>query len=206
MLIALIIGCEIAFWVILALALTTRYIFRLRRTSTALLIAVPLVDVVLLVATVVDLSNGATADFKHGLSAAYIGFSVAYGHYIIKWADVRFAHRFAGGPAPVEPPKYGMARAAHEWKIAGMTALASGVSAGLLQVAIWMVDDSSRTEALSSWQWRMGMVAGINAVVALTYTLWPKERPGGGGGHGDGGRERDEQRDPRIDKYLSGKY
>lgn len=177
MLIGLIIACEIAFWVILGLALTCRYVFRLGRLSTVLLILVPVVDVVLLVATVLDLRNGASADFKHGLSAAYIGFSVAYGHSIIKWADARFAHRFGGGPAPVKPPKYGAARAAHEWKIAGMTGLSAGIAAGLLQIMIWWVDDGARTEALSGWQWRVGVVAGVNAIVALTYTIWPKEAP-----------------------------
>lgn len=195
MLIGLIIACEVAFWVILGLALTARYIFRLRRTSTALLVAVPLVDVVLLVATVVDLRNGATAGFRHGLSAAYIGFSVAYGHYLVRWADTRFAHRFAGGPPPVKPPKYGAARAAHEWRIAGMTAVAGGIAAGLLQLAVWWVDNGSRTGQLSAWQGRMGVIVGINAVIALTYSLWPKEPPAGSSG--EAGR-----RDPRVEKYL----
>lgn len=198
MLIGLIIACEVAFWVLLGLALSARYILRMRRTSTALLIAVPLVDVVLLIATVLDLRNGATADFTHGLSAAYIGFSVAYGHYLVRWADVRFAHRFAGGQAPVKPPKYGAARAAHEWRIAGMTALAGGIAAGLLQLAIWWVDNTARTEQLSAWQGRMGVVVGINALFALTYSVWPKEPPGGSsktpGGTG--------HRDPRVAKYL----
>ncbi|WP_436789589.1 hypothetical protein [Yinghuangia sp. YIM S10712] len=195
MLIGLIIACEVAFWVILGLALSARYVFRMRRTSTALLVAVPLVDVVLLVATVMDLRGGATADFKHGLSAAYIGFSVAYGHYLVKWADVRFAHRFAGGPAPVKPPKYGVARAAHEWRIAGMTALAGGIAAGLLQLAVWWVDDASRTDQLSAWQGRMGMIVGINAIIALTYSVWPKEPPAS-----DSSRS-----DPRVKEYLGGR-
>ncbi|UGQ10379.1 hypothetical protein LO772_26470 [Yinghuangia sp. ASG 101] len=193
MLIGLIIACEVAFWVVLGLALTARYIFRLRRTSTALLVAVPLVDVVLLVATVIDLRDGATAGFRHGLSAAYIGFSVAYGHYLVRWADVRFAHRFAGGPPPVKPPKYGAARAAHEWRIAGMTAVAGGIAAGLLQAAILGVDDASRTGQLSAWQGRMGVIVGINALIALTYTLWPKKPSADTGA----------RRDPRVEKYLN---
>ena len=54
----------------------------------------------LLVATVIDLGQGATADFTHRLAAASIGVSVAFGHSMIRWGDQRFAHRFAGGPEP----------------------------------------------------------------------------------------------------------
>jgi hypothetical protein len=80
--------------------LVAQYVFRVRRTSAVLLVMAPLVDVALLIATVIDLHNGGTADWSHDLAALYIGFSVAYGHRLILWADVRFAHRFAGGPAP----------------------------------------------------------------------------------------------------------
>ncbi len=87
MLIAIIVFCEIGFWVVLGAGLVARYLLGRRTLGAVLLAAVPLVDLVLLVATVVDLSNGATADFTHGLAAAYIGFSVAFGHSIIRWAD-----------------------------------------------------------------------------------------------------------------------
>ena len=93
-------ACEISFWVFLISELVVQYVFRVRRTSAVLLVMAPLVDVVLLIATVIDLHNGGTADWSHDLAALYIGFSVAYGHRLILWADVRFAHRFAGGPAP----------------------------------------------------------------------------------------------------------
>src|SRR5215813_11115023 len=105
-----IVGGEIAFWVVLGAGLAARYLLRWRRVSTVLLIGVPLVDVVIFVATAVDLARGATADFSHGLAAAYIGFSVAFGPGLVRWADQRFAHRFAGGPPPWKPPKGGRAR------------------------------------------------------------------------------------------------
>lgn len=62
----------------------------------------------------IDLRGGATAGFAHGLAAAYIGFSLAFGHSLIRWADVRFAHRFADGPPPPEPARYGRERAVRE--------------------------------------------------------------------------------------------
>ena len=50
---------------------------------------------------------GRRPNFTHGLAAAYLGFSVAFGHSMVRWADQRFAHRFAGGPPPWRPPKQG---------------------------------------------------------------------------------------------------
>jgi hypothetical protein len=67
--IAVIVAVEIAFWVLLAAGLTARYVLRLPRVGAALLIAVPLVDLVLLGATVIDLRGGATARVAHGLAA-----------------------------------------------------------------------------------------------------------------------------------------
>lgn len=114
MLVLLIVACEVAFWGLLGAGLVTRYVLRWPRLSASLLVGVPLVDLVLLAATVVDLRRGATATAAHGLAAAYIGFSVAFGHGIIRWADDRFAHRFAGGPPPRRPPRYGRERARTE--------------------------------------------------------------------------------------------
>ena len=73
MILAVIVAVEIAFWVLLAAGLTARYLLRLPRVGAGLLIAVPLVDLVLLGATVIDLRGGATASAAHGLAAVYIG-------------------------------------------------------------------------------------------------------------------------------------
>src|ERR671911_1593543 len=128
MLIAVVVACEIGFWVVLGAGLLARYGLGRRRLGAILLACVPLVDVVLLVATVIDLGQGATADFGHGLAAAYIGFSVAFGHSMIRWADERFAHRFAGGPPPTRPPKDGRARVLYEWREFGKAVLACAIS------------------------------------------------------------------------------
>src|SRR5437899_3014186 len=101
------VACEIGFWVVLAAGLLLRYPLRRPRAGAVVLACVPLVDLVLLGATVADLRSGATAGVRHGLAAVYIGFSVAYGHSAVRWADGHFRHRFAGGPKPQGPPKYG---------------------------------------------------------------------------------------------------
>ena len=46
------------------------------RSGLALLLCEPLLEVVLLVVTAIDLKNGAEPDWTHGLAALYIGFTV----------------------------------------------------------------------------------------------------------------------------------
>ncbi|MFV2120836.1 hypothetical protein ACE14D_21290, partial [Streptomyces sp. Act-28] len=110
MVITLIVVCEVGFWVLLAAGLAARYLLRMPRTGMALLLCEPLLEVVLLVATAVDLRGGAEPDWTHGLAALYIGYTVGHGHRTVKWLDGHAAHRFGGAPRPVGPPRHGTAR------------------------------------------------------------------------------------------------
>ncbi|MTD46771.1 hypothetical protein GKE82_21380 [Conexibacter sp. W3-3-2] len=180
MLYAVIIACEIGFWVVLAAGLLARYALRRRRLSTALLVAAPLVDVVLLAATVADLRGGATANASHGLAAAYIGFSIAFGHRLVRRADAHAAHRLADGPKPPKPPRGGPARAAYEWRLWLHAVLAGAITCALIAGAIALVGDAARTEELESWFPRVGTVVGVWGVIALSYVLFPgadRDRP-----------------------------
>jgi hypothetical protein len=176
MLAAVIVGCEIGFWLVLGTGLVLRYLLHRPRAGAVVLVLAPFVDLVLLVVTVLDLRAGAPAEWMHGLAAAYIGFSVAFGHSTIRWADVRFAQYFAGGPAPDTSDKYGMARAVKEWKLFGLAVLAWAVSCLLLLAAIALVGDGDTTE-LQGWIGRLSVVLGIWFLVALTYTVFPKSEP-----------------------------
>ncbi|CAO0831326.1 hypothetical protein SMICM17S_09261 [Streptomyces microflavus] len=77
----------------------------------------------------------------------------------------------------MKPPKYGMARAAHEWRTAVRWILAAVVALGLLQAAIWYVGPGDGTASLQGWQQKMGLVIGINLIIAAGYTLFPKQAP-----------------------------
>lgn len=180
MLVFVIVACEIGFWVVIAAGLVARYPLRRPRLGAALLVCAPVVDLILLAATVVDLSRGAAAEFAHGLAAAYLGFSVAFGHGMIRWADERFAHRFAGGPAPTTPPRYGRARTRREWNAFGRAALAWAISSVLLAAAILVVGDAGRTAELQDWLVRLTVVLAIWSLWPITLTVWPahpKTRP-----------------------------
>lgn len=172
--IALIVACEIGFWVLLGAGLAARYLLRARALSAALLIAVPLVDVVLLAATAVDLRRGGQAGFTHGLAAVYIGVSLAYGHQLVGWADQRFAHRFAGGPAPVRPPRTGRAHAARERRQWLRHVSAYAVAVAVLAVLSLIVGDLDRTLGLWAVMGPWGVALVIDFIVSFSYTLSPR--------------------------------
>lgn len=116
-----------------------------------LLVSVPLVDVVLLAATALDLSQGATATFAHGLAAAYIGFSVAFGHVTISWLDSVFSQKFAGAEPPPDAPSYGwlLLRSEIIWWLRCLLAVI--VTQTLVFLSIYLVNDPTRTEELELW-------------------------------------------------------
>ncbi|GLY89044.1 hypothetical protein [Actinoallomurus iriomotensis] len=174
----LIVGCEIGFWALLVAGLAVRYLLRARRLSNVLLVSVPMVDVVLLAASVVDLRSGAPASPAHGLAAIYIGVSVAFGHQMIGWADQRFAHRFAGGPAPVKAPRTGPAHAAYERGQWLRHLLAYIVAAAVLGVFTLLVGDAHRTLKLWSVMAPWALILAIDFVISFSYTIAPRKRRG----------------------------
>ncbi|MET0423805.1 MAG: 2TM domain-containing protein, partial [Actinoplanes sp.] len=120
---------------------------------------------------------GGTGSAAHGLAAVYLGCSIVFGHSMMRWADQRFAHRFAGGPPPVRPPRFGRARAAYERRAWLQHLLAYVTSGVVLGVFTLLVGEADRAWPL--WQpmrvW--GLVLLIDLVVSLSYTLAPKRAP-----------------------------
>lgn len=175
MILAIVIACEIGFWVLIALGLLARYALRLRRTGAVLLALTPVLDVILLVAVAIDLRSGATASFAHALGALYLGFSVAYGHALVHAADVRFAHRFAGGPAPQK--LYGGAYALACWKDLARTTLGASITAGAVLLLGWIAGDPGRTEALEGVFPILAIICTVEVITAVGYTAWPRRAP-----------------------------
>jgi hypothetical protein len=149
---ALIVACEVGFWVVLLLALAVRYLLRKEPLSRALLICLPLIDLLLLVFTATDLRRGATATFAHGLAAAYIGFTVAFGGMAVKWADAHFAHRFAAGPAPTQAPSRGWEVVRYDLKLWGRCIVACVITMVLVEALVLFVGNNPSTEPLLAWQ------------------------------------------------------
>ncbi len=175
----LIVSCEIGFWIIVLAGLITRYVWKKKKAGAILLAMTPVVDLILLGATVIDIRQGAEAGFVHGLAAVYIGSTIAFGHRIIKWADGRFAYRYANGPEPVQSPKTGYAHATAQRQGWYRHLLAWTIGSALLAVMIWMIGDEAKSEALRQWILRWGYVLGIDFLISFSYTLWPKGEKAG---------------------------
>lgn len=175
MIAALIVAGEVAFWLFVLGGLASRYLLGLPRLGVALLLMTPLVDLVLIVATVVDLRNGATANIFHGLAAIYVGVSIAFGHRMIRWADERFAHSFAGGPPPERPPKYGPEHARRERAGWYRHLLAWAIGSALLFGMVFLVGDPARTESLSARAALWALILAIDFLWSFSYTLWPRK-------------------------------
>lgn len=178
MLVALIAICEILFWVVLLSGLVARYVLRLPRTSAVLVASAPAVDLILLVASVLDLRRGGVATTVHALAAIYIGVSIGFGHSMLRWADERFAHRFADGPAPAPKPRYGRAHAARERAGWVRHLVAWAIGAGLMMTAVLVIDDPARTEALRDTARVWTLVLGVDAIISLSYTFSPRRERG----------------------------
>lgn len=147
----LIVACEAAFWLVLVLALTARYVLRRELLSRALLFSLPVIDLLLLAFTAIDLGAGTSATFAHGLATAYVGFTFAFGAVAVRWADTRFAHRFAGGPPPPQAPAHGWQLVRYDVELWLRSIVAWAIALALLVALIAYVGDEAVTRPLHLW-------------------------------------------------------
>lgn len=173
----LIVISEVGFWFLILAGFITRYILKLKKLGLFLLALTPVIDLVLLVATSVDLYNGSTATQVHGIAAIYIGVSIAFGKSMIAWADVRFQYYIVKkGPKPLK--RYGIDYAKHYFKSWGQHVLAYLIGAGILFSLIYFIDDASRTEVLAGFLKVWTLVLGLDFLIAISNFLWPKKARG----------------------------
>lgn len=162
-------GCEVGFWVLVAGGLALRYLVRAQRLSTLVLAAVPGLDVALLAAVALDLHSGGDVGLAHRLAPIYLGVTVVFGPRLIRWADVRFAHRYADGPAPVPVPKRGPVRLRHEWAEFGRWLAAAAIAGAVVLVLGFTVADAGQRDELFSLFKTLGV---ITAIWLLTGPVW----------------------------------
>lgn len=172
----MIVACEIAFWIVIALGLISRYILKKEKLGLFFLMLTPVIDLLLLIMASVDLYRGAAATVPHAIAAVYIGVSIAFGKSMIAWADERFRYYVTKqGPKPVK--RYGMDYAKHYLKGWGKHVVAYLIGAGLLVLLIYLIDDSSQTEALSGVLQLWTLILGIDLIITISTFIWPKHEP-----------------------------
>jgi hypothetical protein len=167
---------EIAFWIVIAAGLFFRYVLRRNRTGLVLLMLTPVIDLILLLLTAVDLSRGATATWAHGLAAVYIGVSVAFGKTMIAWADDKFRRHVLKQPLP-KIERYGRDHAIHYAKGFLRHVLAFLIGGSLAGLIVWWVGDWSRTAGMVGIMGRWGIVLLIDFLITCSFFIWPK-KPG----------------------------
>lgn len=168
-----IVACEILFWVFIFMGLITRYFFKQEKLGLVLLAMTPVIDLLLLVITGWDLYQGATATKAHAIAAVYIGISIAFGKSMIQWADERFRYYIMKqGEAPFK--RVGLEYAKHYFKGWLRHLLAYCIGAGLLLGLIFLIDDPTRTEALSTIFKVWSLALGIDFLISISYFIWRK--------------------------------
>ncbi|MGP4074668.1 hypothetical protein [Halobacillus sp. K22] len=173
----MIVFCEIGFWIVILLGLVTRYVFRKEKLGLIFLALTPVIDLILLITTGIDLYLGATATIAHAIAAVYIGVSVAFGKSMIEWADVRFRYYIMReGPPPEKLA--GMAHATQYLKGWGRHVLAYLIGSLFLVSLIYMINDPSRTAALSDTLRLWSLVLGVDLLIAVSHFVWPKKAKG----------------------------
>ncbi|MFK4344547.1 MULTISPECIES: hypothetical protein [unclassified Paenibacillus] len=168
-----IISAEVLFWVFVVAGLIARYMFGLKKLGGLLLLCTPIIDVLLLIAVFITVSSGMEITTATGLAACYLGITVAFGHRLIKWADVRFSHWFGKGPKPER--KYGAAHAKEERTGWLLHLLGWVIGNALLLAIIVYVDDPQRTVSLEGIMSTWAIVLVIDFIVSFSYTLAPKK-------------------------------
>jgi hypothetical protein len=176
----LIIGCEISFWLLLCLALAARYLLRRKRLGSILLFGLPVLDLALFGSTALDLGSGTQASFTHGLAAAYVGFTIAFGSVAVTLADQRFAHWFTDAPAPTKAPTRGWPALRYELILWVRCLAAAAITLILIAALIAFVNDKHATEALYEW-FRIAIGCVIfwflfGPMWTLIFSAWRHER------------------------------
>lgn len=169
MILAAIVTVEIAFWVFVGLGLLLRHPLGRPRAGLVLFALTPVVDLVLLGLVVLDLRAGGSPGFTHGLAAFYIGFSVMFGHRMIRWADRQYRVRVRREEVPV-------AVSAHpvrdEWVDFARATVAVALAVAALELVIRLAGVPQAAQLRQLW----GSGAMILLVWLLTGPVWQLAR------------------------------
>ncbi|MGE7840895.1 hypothetical protein ACQKNX_08885 [Lysinibacillus sp. NPDC093712] len=173
--IAWIITAEIAFWIVILIGLVCRYRFKKPKLSIIFFALTPVIDLLLVLLTAMDLRAGTPASISHGIAAVYIGVSIAYGKTMITWADEKFQQWFL--KLPIEKKRLtGLAKGIHEIKMLGLHVIAYVISASLLYAMIVFIgqltDTSSLLQVMKVW----GIILIIDAIISFSYIIFPNKK------------------------------
>ena len=171
----IIIACEVSFWVVILLGLMARYLLQLQKLGFLLLASTPIIDLLLIIITSIDLYRGATATLAHGIAAVYIGVSLAYGKSMINWMDEKLQFYIMKKPSAKPVKRYGIPFAKHYGKGFIKHVVAFTIGVAILEMMIIYIQDPQRTEALNTMVSVWLIVLAIDLYITTSYFIWPKK-------------------------------
>ena len=172
---SVIIACEVGFWVFIVAGLVTRYIFNQKRVGLFLLAMTPVVDLILIIVTSVDIYQGAVPTTAHGIAPIYIAFSIVYGRSMIRWADEHFLYYVKrAGTKPVR--RIGMDYAKHSMKGSLQHIVAYVIGGAMLLCMIFYIGNHTDTTALQNTLKLWGVIVLIDNAISITYFIWPRQK------------------------------
>ncbi|MGM8216269.1 hypothetical protein ACLIA0_11925 [Bacillaceae bacterium W0354] len=170
-----IVACEIGFWVFIIAGLVTRYIFNQKKVGLFLLAMTPVVDLILIIVTGIDIYQGAVPTIAHGIAPIYIAISIIFGKSMIKWADERFLYYVKReGAKPVR--RIGIDHAKHSMKGSLQHVLAFIIGGAMLLFMIYYIGNNTDTMALQETLKVWGVIVIIDIVISISYFIWPREK------------------------------
>lgn len=169
MILLLIVACELGFWLAVLLGLLFRYPLKMPRLGLACFLATPLIDLMLLILTVLDLRRGSEPSFLHGLAAYYIAFSLLFGRQLIAWADRMWRRKVRGEHVPA-PARDAASRVRREWRDFGKAVVAAVIAVVILEVCAVMFD--SAPESSLTLRGGYGTLGLVLMVWLFTGPVW----------------------------------
>ncbi|REB05229.1 hypothetical protein DVB69_15855 [Sporosarcina sp. BI001-red] len=171
----IIIACEISFWAAILVGLVTRYIFKRKTLGLFILALIPLIDVILLAVTAIDLYHGATATVAHSIAPLYIGISLAFGKSMIQWADERFQYYVTKqGPKPIR--RTGYPHAIHSMKGSLRHVVAFAIGVPMIFFVKWYIDSPERTLEFDNTLRLWTIILGVDLLISASYFIWPRPK------------------------------
>lgn len=170
-----IVACEIGFWVFIIGGLIARYLFRLEKVGLIILAMTPVIDLVLIIVTGIDMYRGATPTIAHSIAPAYLALSVIFGKDMIRWADERFVYYIKRqGEKPER--KIGMAYAKHSMKGSLKHVLAYIFGGAILLLMIFYIGNDVKAEELWATLKIWGIIVGLDVAISMSYFIWPRKK------------------------------
>ena len=165
----IIIIAEALFWVLVVAGMVVRYWLRMPTLSKFLLLAVPLVDIALVIAVIAELRAGRPVGLEHQLAGLYLGISLILGPGIIRWCDEKarsLSSREKSSPTPYATFSEKMR---HELVFLAKWSVAVGIAFLINQGLMYAAVHESQREALSQ---ASSMPLGSILVVAFFGPGW----------------------------------